>query len=183
MPLSRLRSTSDTGNREPYGGPESPSSPVQIQPITISHMGELLRDDPQYSLGAVGEEDMSAPKVANLLGASPPRPATSPMGDYPQERRHSTSSIASRSQIDEEGRMLRLGQQIKRDVLPPIGLDDEQLNKVKGPHLAALRRRLEELRGDEIREKVVQKGLEATVREFSEEIENEYKRDIDVAER
>lgn len=120
---------------------------------------------------------MSAPKVANFLGSSPPRSVPSTEREYPKERRQSASSIASRSQIDEEGRMLRLGAQIKRDV----GLDDE-LTKLKssdGPHLAALRRRLEELRGDEIREKVVQQGLEATVREFSEEIQHEYRRDLD----
>ena len=61
-------------------------------------------------------------------------------------------------------------------VLPPTRVDDHlhrtsTADPPEPAHLAALRRRLETLGGDEIREKVLQQGLEATVREFSEEVE------------
>ena len=78
--------------------------------------------------------------------------------------------------------MLRFGQQFKRDMLPAMDFDESahrtNANDMDAPHIAALRNRLDELRGDEIRDKVLQKGLEAAVREFSEEAERERRRDV-----
>lgn len=88
-------------------------------------------------------------------------------------RRSSQVSTAARAQATEEGYMHRLGQQIRRDILPPAGMDDHLhstsiADPAEASHLAALRTQFENLESNEIRDKVVKQGLEATVREFSE---------------
>lgn len=70
--------------------------------------------------------------------------------------------------------MHRLGQRFRRDVMPPRGLDDllhgtSATDSAEPEHLAALRRKLEELGGDEIRRSVVDHGLEATLRAYAED--------------
>lgn len=67
--------------------------------------------------------------------------------------------------------MHRFGQHVRRNVLPPRGTDDHLhrtsiADPAEAPYLAALRTQLEGLGGEEIREQVVRKGLEATVREW-----------------
>ena len=91
-------------------------------------------------------------------------------------RRTSTASIAARAQTMEEGQMHKFGQKMRRDVLPPSGTDDHlHRTSSKDPaepeHLQALRRHLEQLGGDEIRESVLDIGLDATVQRLGAESE------------
>lgn len=91
----------------------------------------------------------------------------------PNSRRTSTASLAARAQALEEGQMHKFGQKMRRDVLPPRGTDDH-LHKTSSrdaaepEHLQALRQRLEQMGGDEIRESVLDVGLEATVKKWGE---------------
>jgi hypothetical protein len=85
-------------------------------------------------------------------------------------RRNSEVSLASRALADEEGRMLRLGQRIKRDFLIPQVPD--HLHKTTGyepeesEHLQMLRSKLENLEGYEIRDKVNEVGIDGTLKEI-----------------
>ena len=150
------------------------SSP-RSRPITIANIEDLM------GYGAVGEDDLSYPHLNEALDAYKSQPG-GPLG-----RRNSASSLAARAQETEEGKIHKLGQRMRRDVLPPSGTDDH-LHKTsstddpEAPHLAALRKRLEELGGEEIREKLMEKGLDATVRELSEMSEEERSREMGLAE-
>ncbi|KAI9718848.1 MAG: hypothetical protein M1828_006537 [Chrysothrix sp. TS-e1954] len=91
-------------------------------------------------------------------------------------RRASETSMAARAQSFEEGRMHRLGQRMRRDVLPPKGQDDHlhRTSVADAPeptYIAALRRQLEAFPGEDLKEKVLKQGLEATVAEFSQKAE------------
>ena len=77
--------------------------------------------------------------------------------------------------------MHRFGQKMRRDVLPPSGMDDHLHrtsigDPIEPEHLQALRKRLEELEGDEIRDSVLSTGLEATVKRLGEEAEQDRER-------
>lgn len=146
------------------------SSP-RSRPITIANIEDLM------GYGAVGEGGLSYPHLNEALEAYQTQ-SGGPLG-----RRHSASSLAARAQETEEGRIHKLGQRMRRDVLPPLGTDDHlhktsSADEPEAPHLAALRKRLEELGGEEIREKLMEKGLDATVRELSEMSEEERSREV-----
>jgi len=86
-------------------------------------------------------------------------------------RTPSNTSLAAKAFTDEEGRMLRLGQTLRREVLRPTGTDDvlhgTSINDDPEPaHLAALRAKLEELQGEEIRSKVENEGVDSVIREL-----------------
>ena len=81
----------------------------------------------------------------------------------PISRRSSDISLASR-QAQEEGRMHRFGQRMRRDLLRPQTLDYAHGTTGEEPeaeHLQLLRKRLENLGGDEIQESIHRLGPEA----------------------
>lgn len=81
----------------------------------------------------------------------------------PLRRNGSDVSLASR-QAQEEGLMHRFGQRVRRDILRPETLDHAHGttgHEVEATHLQDLRRRLENLDGVEIREKMVRLGPDA----------------------
>ncbi|MCJ1467837.1 hypothetical protein MMC07_006462 [Pseudocyphellaria aurata] len=81
----------------------------------------------------------------------------------PVLRQGSEASLASR-QAQEEGRMHKFGQRIRRDILRPETLDYSHGTtgkEVEESHLKELRRKLEALNGAEIRDKVHGLGPEA----------------------
>ncbi|KIW09975.1 hypothetical protein PV08_11751 [Exophiala spinifera] len=86
-------------------------------------------------------------------------------------RTTSEASLAAKAFTDEEGRMHRLGQSIRREVLKPTGMDDE-LHGTRSddgpetPHLAALRAKLEALSGEDIRAKVQRDGADEVLRQI-----------------
>lgn len=80
----------------------------------------------------------------------------------PLLRRGSNVSLTSH-QTQEEGRMHRLGQRVRRDILRPETLDyahGTTGDEVESRHLRELRTRLEGLNGAEIQEKVRRFGYE-----------------------
>jgi len=86
-------------------------------------------------------------------------------------RTPSNTSLASKLFTDEEGRMHRFGQNLRREILKPTGVDDHlhgtsTSDQPELESLAALRARLEELGGDEIRQKVEHDGADNVVREL-----------------
>ncbi|OAP55295.1 hypothetical protein AYL99_10268 [Fonsecaea erecta] len=85
-------------------------------------------------------------------------------------RTSSNTSLAAKAFTDEEGRMHRFGQSIRREVLKPTGMDDTLhgtlATDADPPHIAALRAKLDELRGEDIRYRVEKEGADNVVREL-----------------
>ena len=87
----------------------------------------------------------------------------------PMSRQHSDVSLASRFLTQEEGQMHRFGQKIRRDILRPELQDyahGTTGQEVEAQHLSALRQRLEQMKGTEIRDRVEEFGPEAVLREL-----------------
>lgn len=81
----------------------------------------------------------------------------------PMQRHGSDVSLASR-QAQEEGRMHKFGQRMRRDILRPETLDyahGTTGHEIEASHLKALRSRLESLKGEEIRHKLHTLGPDA----------------------
>lgn len=92
-------------------------------------------------------------------------------GDTHLTRSGSSASLAARALTQEEGRMHRFGQGMRREVLKPLGTDDalhgtSTADLPESPHLAALRSRLENLSGEAIREQVEHDGVENVIKEL-----------------
>ena len=84
-------------------------------------------------------------------------------------RHNSDVSLASRHLSQEEGRMHRFGQMIRRDILRPQTQDyahGRTGEEVEALHLQRLREKLEALDGHEIKEKVDRMGPDAVLKEL-----------------
>jgi hypothetical protein len=82
-------------------------------------------------------------------------------------RTSSNTSLAAKAYTNEEGRMHRFGQELRREVLKPAGMTD-YLHEVNADdpepeHLSALRARFEEFPGEEIRQRVLRDGAENVI--------------------
>ena len=87
----------------------------------------------------------------------------------PMSRHNSDVSLASRFLTQEEGQMHRFGQQIRRDVLRPQSHDyahGTTGHEVEAEHLQELRARIEQLSGNEIKERVERLGPDAALQEL-----------------
>ena len=83
-------------------------------------------------------------------------------------RTSSNTSLAAKALNSEEGRMHRLGQTFRREVLKPTQMDDElhgtsESDPPEEPAMAALRSKLEDLHGDELRRRVNQDGVDKVI--------------------
>lgn len=77
-------------------------------------------------------------------------------------RTSSNTSLAARAYTDEEGRMHRFGQGVRRKVLRHSELEDsEQLDP---EHLAEMRARFDDFKGEEIRERVEREGADSVLK-------------------
>ena len=107
------------------------------------------------------------------------------LDDYPDEtsmepkdpyaiklsRTSSNTSLAAKALQNEEGRMHRFGQTLRRDILKPTGVDDYQHGtSVNDPPesdaLAALRAKFDGVPGEEILRKVELDGPDSVIREI-----------------
>lgn len=79
-------------------------------------------------------------------------------------RHNSDVSLASKALNQEEGRMHRMGQQVRRDILK----SDTEDHMLK-PHLLLLRGLVDDLGGDEIKRKVEDVGPEGLLNEINNE--------------
>ncbi|KIV97222.1 hypothetical protein PV10_00997 [Exophiala mesophila] len=142
--------------------PELPQPTSNGLPSPDPSNGELTStsfDEPRGSPGtdpAKGyfpQQDGAEPHPFKLLARTP-----------------SNTSLVAKAYTEEEGRMHRFGQGMRREILNPTGLDDESSNgEGNGSHadaLASLRARLEGLRGEEIRLRVEHDGVDNVIREF-----------------
>lgn len=86
-------------------------------------------------------------------------------------RTSSNTSLAARALTEEEGRMHRFGQSMRREVLKPTGTDDVlhgtlANDPAESPTLAALRQKLEGFSGEIIRSEVESKGADKVIKEL-----------------
>ena len=115
------------------------------------------------------------PSEEDLNGNSIVGDATIPSEDEdgsvkaPISRHNSDVSLASRHLSQEEGRMHRFGQQIRRNILKPQTQDYAHSRiggEVEATHLQRLREKLEALAGHEIKDKVDRMGPDAVLKEI-----------------
>ncbi|KAK5944303.1 Microtubules assembly and stabilization protein [Knufia obscura] len=86
-------------------------------------------------------------------------------------RTQSGTSLAARALTQEEGRMHRFGQHMRREVLKPTGTDDvlhgtSVDDAPEAAHLSALRQKLEGYSGEYIRQQVQEKGADDLITEL-----------------
>jgi len=79
-------------------------------------------------------------------------------------RTPSNTSLAARAYTDEEGRMHRFGQGVRREVLRHSELTDNI--EMDPEQLADLRRKFEDFKGEEIRERVEREGADSVMKEL-----------------
>jgi len=111
--------------------------------------------------------------LARMMSADEYFPDSEPKDPYAVRlsRNASTASLAAKAFTDEEGRMHRLGQSIRREVLRPTGIDDNLhgtsiYDDPEAPHLAALRAKLEHIKGEDLRQRVEREGADSVLREL-----------------
>ncbi|KAL9056437.1 MAG: hypothetical protein Q9162_002918 [Coniocarpon cinnabarinum] len=175
--------TFETG-QEPGSEAVEPAADEEVLDNVDDQPSTRSRTDSNASANAAGSETSGS---TGMLGHTRPKSIdvsqlvaiqnAEASGEVPfDSRRASVASIAARAQTQEEGQMHRFGQKIRRDVLPPRGTDDflhktSSRDPAEPEYLQALRKRLEQLGGDEIRESVLDVGLEATVKRWGDESE------------
>ncbi|KAL9114422.1 MAG: hypothetical protein Q9227_001503 [Pyrenula ochraceoflavens] len=104
-------------------------------------------------------------------------------------RTSSNTSLHDRALRSEEGKMHRFGQKIRRDILRPQALDYAHGTTGEEPeaeHLTLLREKLDMMRGEEIRDKVIRLGPDAVLEDMganAEELAQLQKEDPDAFER
>lgn len=91
-------------------------------------------------------------------------------------RTSSNTSLAARALTQEEGRMHRFGQNMRREILKPHGTNDvlHGTSTDDGPEsepLAALRKKLENLDGEHIRSHVEEKGVDNVMKELGVDLQ------------
>ena len=91
-------------------------------------------------------------------------------------RTGSNTSLAARALTQEEGRMHRFGQVMRREVIKPHGTDDvlhgtSIYDPPEPDHLQALRNKLEQVNGEDIRREVEKRGADDVVKELGLDLE------------
>lgn len=150
-----------------------PSSKSITSPIISAEPGAELIDSTTYNTPLPPYNPFFSsdnPPSHNLQSADvSPSQLTAAMGP----RRGSATDLAAFAQASEEAKAHRFGQRFRREVLPPKGQEDllhgTTKDQLEPAYDAELRRRLEELGGEDIKERIRANGWEATVQEFFEE--------------
>ena len=138
-----------------HSTPISPTDELLSDPSLDASFVTTIHPAPLSNSAAEDEEDGSVPLI-RLASIS---------------RRASSSSLASR-QAQEEGRMHRFGQRLRRDILRPQM--EDQLHgttgdEVEPEHIQKLRERLENIGSDELKARVEELGPEATMKVLESE--------------
>lgn len=143
-PETRITNKIQNATSEPFVNVAAP--PLEYHPQTLPPRSDSLATD-AISPNLVEDESVLSPFT---------RPSSLP-------RRQSSPSLAAR-QAQEEGRMHRFGQRIKRDILRPETQDyahGTTGTEVEAEYLRELRRRFAETEGTEIKDKIESLGPEA----------------------
>lgn len=145
---------------------------TRVPPIKI----ETSRNSAEGSSLGSGEADLLSNSTEDVLSKTLSDERIDSGSLEPEEpyglrlsRTSSNTSLRTRALDSEEGRMHRFGQQVRRSILKPQGLDyahGTNESDVDPPHLAVLRSKLEALQGDEIRRNVMEKGLDKVLEEL-----------------
>ncbi|RMZ77026.1 hypothetical protein DV738_g4599, partial [Chaetothyriales sp. CBS 135597] len=126
------------------------------------------------------EDEYPQTKLSSLPGLAAPNGNANTIVDEEDKDPHairlsrasSTTSLAAKEYTNEEGRMLRFGQGLRRELLKPVGgggssgggdsadLDD---STTEPERLAKLRARLEGIEGDRIRQRVLRDGPQKVI--------------------
>ncbi|KAI1626449.1 hypothetical protein EDD37DRAFT_347546 [Exophiala viscosa] len=129
--------------------------------------------DPSMVDEALLSASVGSNGLTRMLSADEYFPDSEQQGPYAVRlsRNASTASLAAKAFTDEEGRMHRLGQSIRREVLRPTGMDDNLHgtstdDDPEAPHLAALRAKLEHIKGEDLRQRVEREGADSVLREL-----------------
>ena len=144
-----------------------PKSPTQEQ-TSDSPSNHSRSSSPSLDTSA----DITTPNTAPFAGDDEDEDADIdlPAPSSQNARHNSDVSLASRALGQEEGEIHRLGQRVRRDILRPETLDyaysPTPPEAPEAEHLSALRTRIEELGGGEIRDKVAHEGWEAVMQEI-----------------
>ncbi|RAL58163.1 hypothetical protein DID88_002334 [Monilinia fructigena] len=143
----------------------SPSLP-DIERKTLSEDAYPLRTDYQGS-------DIEPEPVLTDNQPSDEEGGHDEEGIHPTLSRHNSDvSLASRALSQEEGRMHRFGQKIRRNILKPEGEDNlhgTTGHEIQPAHLQFLRSMVEDLQGEEIRNKLETLGPDAVIAELNNE--------------
>jgi hypothetical protein len=77
-------------------------------------------------------------------------------------RTPSNTSLVARAYTDEEGRMHRFGQGVRREVLRQSEMGEGE--NIDSAHLEEIRNRFDEFKGEEIRERVMREGADSVLK-------------------
>ena len=128
-------------------------------------LGSSLADESVLSASATDDTSLSQiPSSEDYIDADQENrdPISIKMSRTP-----SNTSLAAKAYTNEEGRMLKFGQSLRREVLKPTGMTDHlhgvYADEVEPEHLAKLRERLEDFKGDEIRQRVLREGSQKVI--------------------
>ncbi|KIV84109.1 hypothetical protein PV11_06082 [Exophiala sideris] len=140
---------------------------------SISNGNGVPSPDPSMVDESLLSGSVDSNGLARMTSAEEYFPDSEPQDPYAirLSRRNSTASLAAKAFTDEEGRMHRLGQSIRREVLRPTGIDDNlhgtsTEDDPEPPHLAALRAKLEQVKGEDLRRRVEREGADSVLREL-----------------
>lgn len=138
--------------------PETVTSPPLPEIVPGSPAESFELDPGLESRNSDNEQPFSEPLLTDDEDTNGVRPVLS--------RHNSDVSIASRALAQEEGRVHRFGQKIRRDILKPEGEDHQHGTtglEQEPKHLQMLRDMLEGMKGDEIKKRLMSSGEEAVI--------------------
>jgi hypothetical protein len=147
--------------------PESKVPVLPSSPPVVNGMGSLGSSFADTSVLSASTDSTGLAKVQSAEEYLDEHEDKEPFA-LKLSRTSSNTSLAAKALTSEEGRMHRLGQTFRREVLRPTGIDDELhgtrvSDPPEEPAMAALRSKLENLRGDELRRKVNEEGVDKVI--------------------
>ncbi|KAF2087377.1 RNI-like protein, partial [Saccharata proteae CBS 121410] len=168
-PECRIPQPAQLPPQPPSTDPNNPNP--NILSTSIDSLASTLSNAPHLqpapSTTAPSSTNPTDPNPANTYDISDDDTSAGPHLTL-RSRHNSDVSLASRAQTLEEGRIHRLGQSVRREILRPQTADYlHGTTGMEGPeprHLEVLREQLFRLSGEELREMVVRDGWEETVK-------------------
>lgn len=149
---------------------EYPESKVPALPSSPAHVNEVGSMGSSFADTSVLSASTDANGLSKVQSAEEYIEESEDREPYALKllRTSSNTSLAAKALTSEEGRMHRLGQTFRREVLKPAQMDDElhgtsESDPPEEPAMAALRSKLENLRGEELRQKVNHEGVDKVI--------------------
>lgn len=157
---------------------EYPETKVPELSLVGKGVPRVQKDEARASKSSIHIGPERTPQSAEIVHNDSDSDTNSTKESPLDSRRASDLSFASRALAIEEGRVHRFGQQVRRDILqapqaphPVLNPDANAGEVTEPPYVTALREKLATLSGDEIRELVVKRGWEETVKMIGDNAE------------